>query len=90
MCGPHFCSMKITEDVRRYAAELADLREVSVSPRGDLREVSVSPRGEPTEPTEPTAGGEPAATRRMEDEAIAAGMAEKSEEFRRSGLEIYR
>jgi hypothetical protein len=23
MCGPHFCSMKITEDVRRYAAENA-------------------------------------------------------------------
>ena len=23
MCGPHFCSMKITEDVRRYAAEQA-------------------------------------------------------------------
>jgi len=22
MCGPHFCSMKITEDVRAYAAEL--------------------------------------------------------------------
>jgi phosphomethylpyrimidine synthase len=22
MCGPHFCSMKITEDVRKYAAEL--------------------------------------------------------------------
>jgi phosphomethylpyrimidine synthase len=22
MCGPHFCSMRITEDVRRYAAEL--------------------------------------------------------------------
>ena len=21
MCGPHFCSMKISEDVRRYAAE---------------------------------------------------------------------
>ena len=21
MCGPKFCSMKITEDVRRYAAE---------------------------------------------------------------------
>jgi phosphomethylpyrimidine synthase len=21
MCGPHFCSMKITEDVRRYASE---------------------------------------------------------------------
>ncbi len=23
MCGPHFCSMKITEDVRKYAAEKA-------------------------------------------------------------------
>jgi len=22
MCGPHFCSMKITEDVRAYAAKL--------------------------------------------------------------------
>ncbi|HZC59651.1 MAG TPA: phosphomethylpyrimidine synthase ThiC, partial [Chthoniobacterales bacterium] len=21
MCGPHFCSMKITDDVRKYAAE---------------------------------------------------------------------
>jgi phosphomethylpyrimidine synthase len=21
MCGPNFCSMKITEDVRKYAAE---------------------------------------------------------------------
>jgi len=21
MCGPHFCSMKITEDVGKYAAE---------------------------------------------------------------------
>jgi len=21
MCGPHFCSMKLTEDVRKYAAE---------------------------------------------------------------------
>jgi phosphomethylpyrimidine synthase len=50
MCGPHFCSMKITEDVRRYAAE----------------------------------------QQLAEDEAIAAGLAEKSEEFRGAGLEIYR
>ena len=50
MCGPHFCSMKITEDVRRYAAEL----EVA------------------------------------EGEAITHGLAEKSAEFRRGGLEIYR
>jgi len=32
MCGPHFCSMKITQDVRRYAAEhgIAESEAVSV------------------------------------------------------------
>jgi phosphomethylpyrimidine synthase len=50
MCGPHFCSMKITEDVRAYAAE----------------------------------------QRLAEEAAIAAGLAEKSDEFRRGGSEIYR
>jgi phosphomethylpyrimidine synthase len=30
MCGPHFCSMRITEDVRKYAAEhgLADAEAI--------------------------------------------------------------
>ncbi len=50
MCGPHFCSMKITEDVRRYAAE----------------------------------------QQLAESEALAAGLAGKSEEFRQAGLAIYR
>ena len=30
MCGPHFCSMKITEDVRKYAAENALDQDVAV------------------------------------------------------------
>jgi phosphomethylpyrimidine synthase len=30
MCGPHFCSMKITEDVRKYAAEQAISEEVAL------------------------------------------------------------
>jgi phosphomethylpyrimidine synthase len=30
MCGPHFCSMKITEDVRKYAAEQGDRKEEAV------------------------------------------------------------
>ena len=50
MCGPHFCSMKITQDVRDYAASLGV----------------------------------------AEDQALARGMEEKSEEFRRDGAEIYR
>ncbi|MFA5940119.1 MAG: phosphomethylpyrimidine synthase ThiC [Sinimarinibacterium sp.] len=50
MCGPHFCSMKITQDVRDYAAKLgAD-----------------------------------------EQAALQRGMAEKSEEFRKAGAEVYR
>jgi phosphomethylpyrimidine synthase len=51
MCGPHFCSMKITQDVRDYAEQkgVAD-----------------------------------------EAEALAKGMEEKAEEFRKAGGEIYR
>jgi phosphomethylpyrimidine synthase len=49
MCGPHFCSMKITEDVRKYAAEQGI----------------------------------------AEEEAIAKGMAGKSEEFVEKGAKIY-
>jgi hypothetical protein len=31
MCGPHFCSMRITEDVRRYAAEKGLTDEAAIS-----------------------------------------------------------
>ena len=50
MCGPHFCAMKITEEVRQYAAGkgLAD------------------------------------------EQALAAGLAEKSREFVEKGSEVYR
>ena len=50
MCGPHFCSMKITQDVRDYAAEHG----------------------------------------LSEEDALKAGMAEKSAEFRQTGAEVYR
>jgi len=49
MCGPHFCSMKITQDVRDYAAK----------------------------------------KQMDEQEALQAGLQEKSEEFRKTGGEIY-
>jgi phosphomethylpyrimidine synthase len=49
MCGPHFCSMKITEDVRKYAEEIGV----------------------------------------TEEQAIKAGMEEKSKEFIKTGAEIY-
>ncbi|MEI6337276.1 MAG: phosphomethylpyrimidine synthase ThiC [Verrucomicrobiota bacterium] len=31
MCGPHFCSMKITEDVRKYAAEQGIAEEAALA-----------------------------------------------------------
>ncbi len=49
MCGPHFCSMKITQDVRDYAAS----KRLGVH------------------------------------QAIEIGMKEKSEEFKKTGSEIY-
>ncbi|MDD4932411.1 MAG: phosphomethylpyrimidine synthase ThiC [Methylacidiphilaceae bacterium] len=49
MCGPQFCSMKITEEVRNYA------REQAISP----------------------------------ETALAQGLEQKAEEFRKSGAEIY-
>lgn len=50
MCGPHFCSMKITQDVRDYAIK-AGLTS---------------------------------------DEALDHGMADKAQEFREQGAEVYR
>ena len=50
MCGPHFCSMKITQEVRDFAA----------------------------------------AEGLKEEEALAKGLAQKSEEFRGGGGEVYR
>jgi len=49
MCGPHFCSMQITQDVRDYAAQLG----------------------------------------LAEDQALEAGLRQKSREFRQKGTEIY-
>jgi phosphomethylpyrimidine synthase len=39
MCGPHFCSMKITQDVRDYAAKQKGLEEKSLEFRRSGAEV---------------------------------------------------
>jgi phosphomethylpyrimidine synthase len=39
MCGPKFCSMKITQDVRDYAATLNDPAGVGASATAGAREV---------------------------------------------------
>ncbi len=84
MCGPKFCSMEITQQVRDYAATLNDpsfaaaenahgphLEEDAAAP------VSLSPHPE-----------EGAAAPVSKDE-IERGMAEMSEKFRAMGGEVY-
>ena len=51
MCGPHFCSMKITQEVREYAAQHGIAEEAA---------------------------------------ALAQGLRDKAEEFRKEGGELYR
>jgi phosphomethylpyrimidine synthase len=38
MCGPKFCSMKITQDVRDYAATLNDPTAVGMSMSGTIED----------------------------------------------------
>jgi phosphomethylpyrimidine synthase len=46
MCGPHFCSMKITEDVRRYAAEQSLTEEDAIKRGFEEKSADFSKTGE--------------------------------------------
>ena len=66
MCGPKFCSMKITQEVRDYAAGLENgAEQISIK----LLDETVTTDAEQLE--------------------AAAGMAQKSAEFKATGSEIY-
>jgi phosphomethylpyrimidine synthase len=73
MCGPKFCSMKITQDVRDYAATLGD------NARGDLSAEEGMARQE--------AGSAGGATGTQKD--IEAGMASMSKKFLDLGANVY-
>jgi phosphomethylpyrimidine synthase len=45
MCGPHFCSMKITEDVRAVADAQAGMAEKAAEFNASGREIYSAPRG---------------------------------------------
>src|SRR3712207_4545420 len=45
MCGPHFCSMKITEDVRKYAAEQGMSDEQALQSGMDEKAAEFANRG---------------------------------------------
>jgi len=76
MCGPKFCSMKITADVRDYAAGLTDNEKAALYPdaaqQGMARQEAASAAG---------------ATGTQKD--IDAGMASMSKKFLDMGAEVY-
>jgi phosphomethylpyrimidine synthase len=75
MCGPKFCSMKITQDVRDYAATLNDPASVGMSMSGILED------GLPADLS---------AEASAKAEALAkAGMAQMSAKFKEMGGQVY-
>jgi phosphomethylpyrimidine synthase len=78
MCGPKFCSMKITQEVRDFAAK-------QNAPADTFLEATNSSPAFAGEGDQPQAGGG-AASAAAEAEA---GMAQMSERFREKGGEIY-
>src|SRR5437879_4207523 len=74
MCGPKFCSMKITQDVRDYAATLND--------------PALNPHPEEA-PTGPRVARPDDELRAVSKDEAEAGMREMSEKFRQMGEQVY-
>jgi phosphomethylpyrimidine synthase len=80
MCGPKFCSMKITQEVRDFAAKQNTSDFLAAAP--------LPPRnGEGDQSPQAKGGAGPASDLTQAD--AEAGMAEMSEKFRDKGGEIY-
>ncbi|WP_129791984.1 phosphomethylpyrimidine synthase ThiC [Sphingosinicella sp. CPCC 101087] len=80
MCGPKFCSMKITQEVRDFAARQNTSDFLAAAPVPPLRGEGVRP---------PEAGGGASFASDLTQADAEAGMAEMSEKFRDKGGEIY-
>ena len=91
MCGPKFCSMKITQDVRDYAAKqnarvgeaIAEIREEvgAIDPQAGAASVLALERQ--------TGMDEAARAEGMTDAARAKGMDEMSARFKEMGGQLY-
>ena len=79
MCGPKFCSMKITAEVREYAAGMSDNEKADMEKQAAAARAALSPAHR-------EAAGEAGA---FTEEARQRAMAEKSKEFMDKGGEIY-
>ncbi|MDO6652153.1 phosphomethylpyrimidine synthase ThiC [Colwellia sp. 1_MG-2023] len=75
MCGPKFCSMKISQEVRDYAADLESGRKIEIQ----LLDETIVLDSSQTNNEKIN----------LEQAEVEKGMAEKSAEFKATGSEIY-
>jgi len=80
MCGPKFCSMKITQDVRDYAASLGDNEKAALGLAG---------QGDGAGAPSPRLRGEGRGEGPLSAEAAQAGMKEMSDKFNAMGQQVY-
>jgi phosphomethylpyrimidine synthase len=88
MCGPKFCSMKITQEVRDFAAKQNQSAESFLAATNS----APSLLGEGDHSPLPATGGGAAALAAVDAEALAnaeEGMAEMSRVFKEAGSELY-
>ena len=79
MCGPKFCSMKITAEVREYAAGMTDNEKKALNLEAGL-----------ASPTSDRAGADASADADISVEQIREkGMAEMSKKYEEMGSELY-
>jgi phosphomethylpyrimidine synthase len=87
MCGRKFCSMKITQEVRDFAAKQNASADTFLAATATVRPEPVEGHSSLAAPSDQAwASANPAGTAVEEAEA---GMAEMSEKFRQTGSELY-
>jgi phosphomethylpyrimidine synthase len=97
MCGPKFCSMEITREVRDYASRLNEAPASGLAPERGTEASGLAPEreaerdvefAEETTQIDPASDPEAASGLALERQA-KAGMREMSEKFRELGSKIY-
>jgi phosphomethylpyrimidine synthase len=87
MCGPKFCSMKITQEVREFAAKQNQSADAFLAATPTVRPEPVE--GLSLASLEEGQGGASTGSARAEQVIAEAGMAEMSEKFRERGGDLY-
>ncbi|MDZ4762096.1 MAG: phosphomethylpyrimidine synthase ThiC [Alphaproteobacteria bacterium] len=89
MCGPKFCSMKITQDIRDYTATLNDPAFAALSSTGAAGGGGSRPHPEPVEGRGRETEGAATNTAPLSPADIARGLSDMSAKFREVGGELY-